>query len=107
MDDDFDSTAEAPPYVPCAHCGKEVFSGVSECPYCLKDPSGETHGCSYCGREIPPDTAQCPYCKNYTDEHGPRQEKKKLSPIWVVAAWLAILATIAPLVLALVQWLWR
>ena len=99
------------PYVACMHCGKDVFAGVSECPYCLKDPSGEVSGCSYCGRDIPPDAVQCPYCKHYTDDrggHGGRRDgKKKLSKIWVIAAWLAILGTIAPFAIALAQWIWR
>src|SRR3954466_10768771 len=103
MDDD----AETSPYVACANCGKDVFSGVSECPYCFKDPSGEIHVCSHCGRDILPDAVQCPYCKNFTDDRGSHgasaPKEKKFSKVWVIAAWLAVLGTIAPLLLEL----WR
>ena len=110
MDVDEDS-----PYVACVHCGKDVFAGVSECPYCLKDPSGEAFGCANCGRDLPPDAAQCPYCGNYTDggqtfKAGARKDDdgvKRWPKIFVIAAWLAILGTIAPLAIQMIEWLRR
>ena len=59
-------------YDRCAACGKSVFPGVSECPYCHEDPYLEMDACTYCGKSISPGVAECPYCKQYTDGLGPR-----------------------------------
>src|SRR5579864_8353294 len=95
-------------YEICNSCGKSVFAGVSECPYCHEDPSGEVNLCSYCNKRIPLDVAKCPYCRNYTDDAGPRTragERPRFPRIFVIAGWLVVIAFVVPLLIALVQWL--
>ena len=65
--------------------------------------------CSYCGKWIYADSPRCPKCGNYTDELGPlnRPEKdgRRIPRIFVIAGWLALLAFLAPVLLALYHWL--
>ena len=65
--------------------------------------------CSYCGKWIYADSPRCPKCGNYTDGLGPlsRAEKdgRPLSRIFVYAAWLVLLCFLAPLLLALLNWM--
>lgn len=91
-------------YVSCVNCGKSVFAGVSDCPYCHKDPSGAHDVCSHCGKTLPEGVAQCPYCKNFTDGAGPRQGGG-LPRIFVIAGWLVVLGFVLPLLIALINWL--
>ena len=66
---------------------------------------GEYDVCTYCGRSIFPGVAECPYCHSYTDGKGPLGlEPDRPRPKWfVVVAWVAVAAMLLPLVWAL----WR
>lgn len=106
MDVDEDEDA----YATCNSCGKSVFAGVSECPYCHEDPSGEINVCSYCNKRIPVDVAQCPYCRKFTDDQGPggsSRDRQGLPRVFVIAGWLVVIAFTLPVLIALAQWLTR
>ena len=85
---------------------RSVFAGVSECPYCHEDPSGEVNTCSYCNKRIAIGVAKCPYCGNYTDDQGPRGSAggQRFPRIYVIAGWLVVIAFVLPLLIALVHW---
>lgn len=70
------------------------------------DP-GEYDACTYCGKTIFPGVAECPYCHHYTDGKGPlgtdAEEPRKLSPLYVTVGWVLVILTVLPLLWAL----WR
>ncbi len=68
---------------------------------------GEYDACTYCGKSIFPGVAECPYCQHYTDGQGPfgLEEKKRLPRIFVIAGWLVLAGMLLPLLLALWSWL--
>lgn len=86
-------------YADCAHCGKSVFAGVSECPYCFKDPSGEDFPCARCGRALPTGAAECPYCNTYTGDTESATGPEKKRAVLVVGALFLVVAVIAMLLL--------
>ena len=48
---------------------------------------GEYDVCTYCGRSIFPGVAECPYCHSYTDGKGPLGlEPDRPRPKWFPAA---------------------
>ena len=100
QDDDDDSDT----YTTCANCGRKVFAGVSDCPYCLKDSQGRHDVCSHCGAEVMEGVARCPECGKYTDGAGPK-ENRRIPRIFVIAGWLVVAGILLPLLLALLNWL--
>jgi uncharacterized OB-fold protein len=98
-------------YDSCLSCGKSIFPGVSECPYCHNDPYAEYDACSHCNRSIMPGAVRCPYCGNYTDDRGPvrssesffRRADGSFKRPFVIILWLIILTTVAPILIALYQ----
>ena len=68
---------------------------------------GEYDVCSYCGRSIFPGVAECPYCHRYTDGRGSfgLEEQKRLPRLFVIAGWLVLAGLLLPLLLALLSWL--
>jgi hypothetical protein len=112
-------------YDTCLCCGKQVFPGVSDCPYCHNDPYSHFHECTYCGKSLPPDAARCPYCDNYTDGQGHRQGVRgqgqgraergstfrkpdgSMKTIYVFIGWLLVLASILPLAMEFYYWVLR
>ena len=85
----YDTDEDSETYAACAHCGKTVFAGVFECPYCFKDPSGEDFPCAKCGRELPTGVVECPYCKSYTGDRG-NPIPRRLPTLYVVGAVVLI-----------------
>ena len=69
------------------------------------DFSSDQVQCSYCGKSIYADSPRCPKCGNYTDGLGTlgkeERSERRLAPIWVIAAWLAVIALLLPFLLAL------
>ena len=68
------------------------------------DP-GEYDACTYCGRTIFPGVVQCPYCKEMNDGKGALglegEQKPRLPRSYVIAGWLLIAITIVPMLYAL------
>lgn len=68
------------------------------------DP-GEYDACTYCGKTIFPGAAECPYCHNYTDGKGPlgtgEDIPRKLPAIYVAVGWVLVVLTVMPLLWAL------
>lgn len=64
---------------------------------------GEYDVCSYCGKSIFPGVAQCPYCGRFTDEQGPLglQQQRRIPRIFVILGWVALVAFVLPLVYGL------
>jgi hypothetical protein len=86
-------------YADCSHCGKSVFAGVAECPYCFKDPGGEDFPCARCGKALPTGAAECPYCKSYTGDVASDGGSEKKSAVLVIGALLLVAGVIAALLL--------
>jgi hypothetical protein len=68
------------------------------------DP-GEYDACTYCGKTIFHGVAECPYCHNYTDGKGPlgigEKEPRKLTKIYVIAGCLLLLAMVLEILVQL------
>jgi hypothetical protein len=73
-----------------------------------RDDGGEMR-CGYCGKWIYADSPCCPKCGNYTDGLGrfqrPEKDGRTIPGMYVAAGWLVVLAFVAPLLIALVQWM--
>jgi hypothetical protein len=72
------------------------------------DYDGSDMQCSYCGKWIYADAPRCAKCGNYTDGLGPyaRAEKdgRQIPRMYLIAGWLVVIAIVAPLLIALIQW---
>ena len=74
VETDYENPIEDDPYEECTDCGKSIFPGVSE----------------------------CPYCRNFTDGKGPlalirenEDERPRLKKIWVITAWVLVVLLLA------------
>jgi RNA polymerase subunit RPABC4/transcription elongation factor Spt4 len=98
-------------YDSCLSCGKSVFPGVSECPYCHNDPYAEYDACSHCNRSIAPGAVRCPYCGNYTDDRGPvrstdsffRKPDGGFKTPFLIVMWLLVLTFLGEIAFQLYQ----
>jgi hypothetical protein len=64
--------------------------------------------CSYCGRTIWAGVTQCPYCRNYTDDAGAKGlQAKRSMPRWFLIGGILALIGMALFVglPSIIQWL--
>jgi pyroglutamyl-peptidase len=67
------------------------------------DP-GEYEVCTYCGKSIFPGVAECPYCHHYTNGQGPYalHRERRIPRVFVIGGWVALAAFLLSLVWALI-----
>ena len=72
------------------------------------DP-GEYDACTYCGKSIFRGAAECPYCHNYTDGKGPLgldgpDAPRKLPRMYLIVGWILLAVMLLPFLWALAAW---
>ena len=66
---------------------------------------GEYDVCTYCGRSIFPGVAECPYCHHYTDGKGRLglEAERRLPRAYAIAGWILLAALLLPLLWGLAR----